>query len=91
MSDQPQAENGKTYVVYGQYYWGKGTTLEAAQKRFEEEGGELDRGYAILTFDEETEFQGVDQMGRYFYKRRDGKDEDPNPPTEEIIPAKAKR
>lgn len=51
-------------VVMGPYYWGAGKDLATAKRNFRAEGGRLTRGYVILTFDDETEFKGVDGMGR---------------------------
>lgn len=82
---------GETFVIFGQFYWGKGSTLAEAKKNFTDHGGVLSNGYAILTFDAETEFEGVDNMGRYFYKRRDGKDEAANQPTEEIVQPRGRK
>lgn len=76
-------EATETFVVYGQFYWGKGTTLPEAKKNFTAEGGRLSAGYTVLTFDAETKFDGADAMGRYYFSRRDGKD-GPTPPKEQI-------
>lgn len=54
-------------VVIGNGYYGSGKTLEEAKKRFRYEGGKLAKGYDILTFDAQTEFHFVDQMGRVHY------------------------
>lgn len=78
----------ETIVIIGQFYWGKGSTLDEAKKEFRKQGGSLSRGYVILTFDAETEFGGVDDMGRYHYTRRDGKDEQPNAPTQKVVDPK---
>lgn len=83
-----ETKTGETIVVIGQFYWGKGSTLVEAKKEFRKQGGTLSKGYVILTFDAETKFGGVDDMGRYHYERMDGKDERPNPPSQEIVDPK---
>lgn len=55
----------ETIVVIGHNHWGRGTTLPEAKKVFQTHGGKLGNGYAVLTFDGETEFLGVDWMGSY--------------------------
>lgn len=71
------------HVVIGQNYWGANEDLDAAKARFRREGGRLGNGYAILTFDDDTEFLGVDNVGRYMYKG--------NPPTEKVVPSRGKK
>jgi hypothetical protein len=56
-----------TYVLIGQNHWGKGSDLAEAKANFRRQGAVLSRGYALLTFDDETEFKGVDEVGRYHY------------------------
>lgn len=87
-TSQTTTQAGETIVVIGMYYWGKGETLAEAKANFRKQGGVLSNGYTIYTFDAETEFIGVDDMARFHYKRTDGKDERPNPPTEQIIQPK---
>jgi hypothetical protein len=58
----------ETYVVIGHHYWDKGSTIDEAKKVFRREGGQLIKGYVILTFDAETQFFGVDSHGYYEYK-----------------------
>lgn len=82
---------GETFVIFGLYYWGKGSTLAEAKKAFTEQGGVLSNGYTILTFDADTKFGGVDGMGRYYFERRDGKDETPNQPTEQIVKPRGRK
>jgi hypothetical protein len=58
-----QAETkGETWGVIGACYWGRGATLAEAKKNFGNQGGQLGTGYNV--FDAETEFRGVDDMGR---------------------------
>lgn len=71
MNDK-QDERAETFVVYGAYYWGKGKTLPEAKKQFQKSGGHLSDGYTVLLFDADTIFDGVDGMGRYSYRHRDG-------------------
>lgn len=58
-----------TIVVIGQFTWGKGTTLEEAKRQWKSHGHNLrlSDGYTILTFDEDSEFLGVDGMARYHW------------------------
>lgn len=77
MADEHTELGNETYVVYGQGSWGWGTGLVQAKDNFRRHGGKLLRGYSILTFDADTEFHGIDQMGRYRYKG--------NPPTESDV------
>lgn len=72
-------------VVYGGHYWGKGKTLEEAKRNFRRFGGRLGYGYAILTFDEHTEFQGFDGLGRYSWRATNGDNAHDHAPTEKII------
>lgn len=63
----PPAEaptNPSLFVIGGNGRWGKGTTLVAAKAAFRAYGGRLSDGYTILTFDADTEFRGVDDLGR---------------------------
>lgn len=57
----------ETIVVAGHNVWAKGETLADAKRGFTRRGGKLSEGYGILTFDQDTEFQGFDMIGRYFY------------------------
>jgi len=82
-AETPAAPGKETFVVYGQNRWGKGDTLADAKKVFQQHGGQLSKEYAILTFDAHTTFEGVDQMGRYYFKG--------NEPTEKIVPARRAR
>lgn len=50
-------------VVMGQFYWGRGDTLDEAKKNFKSQGGSLIRGYTIYEFPPETLFMGVNGMG----------------------------
>lgn len=72
-----------TTVLIGQMRWGSGVDLDAAKRRFKREGGQLTRGYTVLTFDDETEFLGVDQMGRYSWRG--------NAPQETAVPPRARK
>lgn len=57
--DQP------SYLVIGQMCWGYNKDLNVAKRNFRHQGGQLSRGYSILTFPSGTMFHGVDDMGRY--------------------------
>ncbi len=52
--------------------WGTGATLDAAKRNWQwrsgGQGGRLSDGYTVYTFDADTEFHGVDDMGRYSYR-----------------------
>ena len=72
------ARTGKTLVI-GQYYWGIGDTLAQAKAQFRREGGKLAYGYQVAVFDKDTSFEGVDGMGRFYWKG--------NEPTIAHIPA----
>lgn len=69
-----------TYVLIGQNYWGRGSSLTQAKSNFRQQGGLLSNGYTLLIFDAETEFAGVDEVGRYHY--------DGNPPEITEFPPK---
>lgn len=74
-----------TYIVltssemgYGK--WGKGSTRAEARKNAKYFGGDpTRRGMTVLTFDDETEFLGVDQMGSVHWKGNE-------PTVEEVAP-----
>lgn len=55
---------GHTLVI-GQLRWGCGTDLATAKRNFRKQGGILGNGYSVVVFDAETDFVGVDGMGRY--------------------------
>lgn len=55
-------------LIMGHYAWGKAETLEAAKRNFTRSGGQLSRGYAIIEYGPNSEFDGVDEMGRYYWK-----------------------
>lgn len=80
-SDSP-GPTGRVLVM-GQYYWGVGSTLAGAKHKFKQEGGFLSKGYIVYEFDDETEFLGVDGMGRFNYRG--------NEPAETRFPPKAAR
>lgn len=63
--DKP-GKKGQTLIM-GQWRFGVGNDLKTAKANFRRFGGILSNGYTILTFDENTSFEGVDQMGRYHY------------------------
>jgi hypothetical protein len=70
-------------VVIGPNYWGKGPDLKTAKDNFTRHGGRLSGGYRILTFDDETTFLGVNEMGYYSWRG--------NAPTEkDVAPRKRK-
>lgn len=92
MTEEQTPEPTQTVLVMGWPYWGSGPTLEAAKNRFRTEGGRLSNGYAVITFDAETEFLGITDMGYYSFKRRDGDlSKEPNPPTVENVKRKGPR
>ena len=77
--------NGPTFLVAGNHYYGTGPDLTTAKANFRKYGGTLSDGYTIVEFDSETEFVGMDDLGRYHYKRRDGRDARPNTPKETLV------
>lgn len=52
--------------MYGK--WGGGLNLATAKREFRNQGGKLGLGYTALFFDTDTEFLGVDQMGRVSWR-----------------------
>lgn len=72
-----------TFVVAGGNYWGQGKTLAEAKRNFTRYGGTLSGGYVTLEFDPETEFKGVDGMGRYHWVG--------NAPVETEVPPRSKK
>jgi hypothetical protein len=63
------AEGSKgVFLIMGQFRYGAGLTLEEAKKNFTAHGGKLRKGLTLIKFDSDTEYLGVDQMGRYHYK-----------------------
>jgi hypothetical protein len=58
-------------VVVGNYRYGAGPDLATAKQRFRARGGRLSDGYAVLVFDEDTDFCGIDNMGRTMTMPRD--------------------
>lgn len=61
-------EPQKKYVVVGPHYWGFGLSIVEARDNFRKHGGTVTPNTGIMIFDEDTEFFGIDQMGRYEYK-----------------------
>jgi hypothetical protein len=55
-------------LIMGQFRYGAGLTLDEAKKNFTANGGGLTRGLTLIEFTDETEYHGVDQMGRFHYK-----------------------
>ena len=45
--------------------WGSGADLDAAKRSFRSNGGALSKGYAVVEFDPETLFLGINGMGSY--------------------------
>ena len=74
-------ENVGVVVVIGQNYWGKGKTVQEAKAAWKKVSynRRLKDGYTVVEFDAETEFTGVDGMGRVHWRSLDG--EPPNQPT----------
>lgn len=68
-----------TVVVIGQWRWGKGESLGEAKRNFQKQGAKLSAGYTVLTFDQETSFEGVDQMGRVHWRGNEPKVEEVSP------------
>jgi hypothetical protein len=66
-----------TFVVMSPHYWGKGETLAEAKRNLRKQGGSSKGHHLILEFGEDSEFAGVDELGRYHW---DGK-----PPTVEEV------
>jgi hypothetical protein len=58
-------------VVAGDFIYGAGPDLATAKREFRNRGGRLSDGYTVLTFDDETDFLGIDQMGRTRTVRKD--------------------
>jgi hypothetical protein len=52
-----------TYVIMGPHIWGAGPTLEDAKSEYCAGDGNLSGGYVILTFDDETQFRGINMLG----------------------------
>ncbi len=50
-------------LAYGLFCWGAGEDLDVAKMRLTRAGGTLSNGYIVYTFDSETTFDGVDDMG----------------------------
>jgi hypothetical protein len=65
-------------LIMGNRRWGVGATLAEAKRNWQAQGGRLSDGYTIITFDADTEFHGVDQMGRYQYVGNEPKAENVN-------------
>ena len=73
----------ETHVVIGNGSWGSGDTLAEAKANFRRHHGRLSDGYVALTFDADTEFVGVDQMGYVHWKG--------NAPAEAHHPARGRK
>lgn len=58
-------------VVIGNYRYGAGPDLATAKAEFRKRGGRLSDGYAVLSFDEDTDFCGIDNFGRTLTMPRD--------------------
>ncbi len=71
MANHPTHGATGVFLIMGQWRWGAGLTLPEAKKNFTREGGALTKGLTLIEFDDRTEFHGVDQMGRFEYKRLD--------------------
>lgn len=67
MSETTTAPKTGQVLVTGNRRWGAGDTLAEARKNWQRQGGRISDGYTIVTFDDATEFHGVDQMGGYSY------------------------
>jgi hypothetical protein len=65
--DQPTSHKTGQTLIMGGFRWGVGDDLATAKKNFRRFGGRLSGGYAVIVFDAEASFEGVDQMGRYHY------------------------
>lgn len=55
-------------LVMGNFRWGSGVDLASAKAEFRKQGGRLKDGYAVIVFDADTDFCGVDGMGSYRYQ-----------------------
>lgn len=62
--------NGATgvFLIMGQMRYGAGLTLDEAKKNFTANGGGLTKGLTLIEFSAETEYHGVDQVGRFHHK-----------------------
>jgi hypothetical protein len=56
------------FLIMGQFRYGAGKTLEQAKKNFTAQGGSLTKGLTLIEFSGDTEYHGVDKMGRFHYK-----------------------
>ncbi len=54
-------------LVAGNRRWGAGGSMGEAKRNWRDQGGRPADGYTVVTFDADTEFHGVDQMGNYLY------------------------
>jgi hypothetical protein len=75
-------KRGQT-VVLGYWQWGAADTLPDAKRNFQAQHGRVSDGYMILVFDADTEFLGVDDVGRYHYRG--------NAPTETLVKPRGRR
>lgn len=66
-----------TIVAVSPNYWGAGRDLAEAKRNLRKQGGSTAGEHLILTFDDDTEFLGIDELGRYHYNG--------NPPVEQVI------
>lgn len=66
-NDKLNGATGATLIM-GQWRYGAGLTLDEAKKNFKAQGGKLTEGLTLIEFTAETEYHGVDQMGRFHYK-----------------------
>ena len=58
-------DNYGVTVVMGGGHWGRGADLDEAKREFRRAGGRLSGGYAVLVFEPDTLFLGIDGMGSY--------------------------
>lgn len=58
-------DNYGVTVVMGGGHWGRGADLAEAKREYRRAGGRLSGGYAVLVFEPDTLFLGIDGMGSY--------------------------
>lgn len=70
-------------LVLGRWAYGFGMDLAQAKEFFRGQGARLSDGYVVVTFDDETEWKGIDGFGSIFW--------DGNEPTQKVVPARKAR
>ena len=70
--------------------WGKGRTEDEAKRNARRNGAKLSLGYTVYTFDQVTEFMGVNGMGSVSWRVIDGSNVHDHDPAEREVKPKAK-